>query len=103
MVRLTVSSVAGLVAALGGAGVNVVVSAWTEAGALFVLAAYVSYLAADLVNPTPMALLWPYLHSWRPGGCWPEGELGRRPLRGSGDGVCAIVAVAVPTVLDVVR
>ncbi|MDQ6795058.1 MAG: metal-dependent hydrolase [Chloroflexota bacterium] len=51
---------AGLVAAVIGLAVDAVLPAWAVSAVLLVLAAYLSHLAADLVNPTPMALLWPY-------------------------------------------
>ncbi|HZU15043.1 MAG TPA: metal-dependent hydrolase [Candidatus Dormibacteraeota bacterium] len=57
----THSLAAAAVAAAVAAGVRVrqVWPGWALAAVLVVLVVWLSHLAADLVNPTPMALLWP--------------------------------------------
>lgn len=57
---------AALVAVGAGWAVHATLPARTEAAVLVALAAYLSHPAADLVNPTPMALLWPYPRRLRP-------------------------------------
>ncbi len=57
---------AGLIAAVIGLAVHAVLPVWAVPAALLVVAAYGSHLTADLVNPSPMALIWPYPRTIRP-------------------------------------
>ncbi|MDQ6771645.1 MAG: metal-dependent hydrolase, partial [Candidatus Dormibacteraeota bacterium] len=51
---------AAVVAGGVGLGIHALVPAGTLAAVGVVLAAWLSHLAADLANPSPMALLWPF-------------------------------------------
>jgi hypothetical protein len=96
------AAVAAAVAA--GARVRQVWPGWALAAVLVVLVAWLSHLAADLINPTPMALLWPlWWGRLRPGflPAASEASLGGRIVELAT--LAAVVGLAGPVVWQALR